>query len=72
LTFGRSPPVISFRGTPSNRAAQEPDMFVVERKGIRLKRSFYIWAILFLCLGPLFWTMHIHLAPRKERDGDRG
>jgi len=37
-------------------------MFIVARRGTRLKRGFFIWSLLFL-FGALGLTMHVHYTP---------
>ena len=37
-------------------------MFIVARRRIRLRRSFYFWAFLLL-LGAVGLTMHVHYDP---------
>jgi hypothetical protein len=39
-------------------------MFIVARRGIGLKKSFYFWAFLLL-LGAAGLTMHVHYDPTK-------
>jgi hypothetical protein len=41
-------------------------MFIVEQRGIRLKRSFFIWSFLLL-FGAVGLTMHVHYDPTSRR-----
>jgi hypothetical protein len=44
-------------------------MFIVERPGLRLTRTFYIFvAVVFLLAGslPALLMMHVHISPRKS------
>jgi hypothetical protein len=40
-------------------------MFIVERKGTRLRKSFFVWAFLAL-FGAVGLTMHIHYDPSPD------
>ncbi len=42
-------------------------MFIVARRGLRLKKSFFIWAFVFL-FGALGLTMHVHFDPGSATD----
>jgi hypothetical protein len=37
-------------------------MFIVERRGLRLKKGFFVWAFIFL-FGAVGLTMHAHYDP---------
>ena len=37
-------------------------MFIVERRGLRLKKGFFVWAFIFF-FGAVGLTMHVHYDP---------
>jgi hypothetical protein len=41
-------------------------MFIVARRGLKLRKSFYFWAFLFL-FGPLGLTMHVRYDPTPRK-----
>jgi hypothetical protein len=44
-------------------------MFIVERRGLKLKKGFFFWAFLLL-FGALGLTMHIHYDPGSAETKD--
>ena len=41
-------------------------MFIIARRGTRLKRSFFVWSFLMI-FGALGLTMHVHFDPTEKR-----
>jgi hypothetical protein len=41
-------------------------MFIITRRGTRLKRSFFVWSFLML-FGAVGLTMHVHVDPTDKK-----
>jgi hypothetical protein len=44
-------------------------MFIVERRGLRLKKGFFVWSFLLL-IGALALTIHVHYQATRARRVD--